>query len=172
MGWCEFNTDKLNAAIARFEGLLSKPEQILKDTEAGSKYDAVLHADIVRDLGAFYSRRDISNSDIKTYEAFSPADQRKELLMNFATEADRVGQKQAAHDILTRYLQLPDLTKAERLDAFVRLAQINYDRGEVSESTKDFAKAALEFKQLTAVKTINAKHCKNNETLCNRTSSF
>lgn len=146
MGWCEFNTDKLNSAIATFEGLLKKPEQIIKDTESGSKYDSVLHTDIVRDLGAFYSRRDISNRDINAYEAFSPSDQRKDLLLNFGMEADRVGQKQAAHDILTRYLQLPNLTKAERLDAFVRLAQINYDRGEVSESIKDFAKASQEFK--------------------------
>ncbi|HEX7676161.1 MAG TPA: hypothetical protein VF412_18435 [Bdellovibrio sp.] len=146
MAWCDFNTDHLKSAIATLEGLLKDPSQITKDTETGSNYDPVFHTDIVRDLGTFYARQNITTKEIASYEKLSPQAKRKELLLNFAQEADRVGQKQAAHQILNRYMDQPDLNKQERLDAFVRLAQVNYDRGETSQSTKDFAKAAEAYK--------------------------
>lgn len=146
MAWCDFNTDKLNSAIDTLEGLLKDPTKITKDTETGSSYDPVFHTDIVRDLGTFYARKEITIKEIARYETLTPKEKRKELILNFAQEADRVGQKQAAHLILTRYMDQPDLTKQERLEAFVRMAQVNYDRGETGKSTQDFAKAAEAFK--------------------------
>jgi hypothetical protein len=146
MAWSDFNDDKLASAISTMEGLLSKPEQITRDTETGASYDPVFHADIVRDLGTFYARRNISVKEIARYEVLSPKEKRKELLLNFAQEADRVGQKQAAADILSRYMDQEGLTDAETLEAFVRLAKINYDRGQTGKSTQDFAKAAKSFK--------------------------
>lgn len=146
MAWCDFNEEKVIPAINTLEGLLRNPEKITRDTEEGSSYDPVFHADIVRDLATFYARRDITTKDIARFEVLSPAKNRKELLFHFAGEADRLGQKQAARDILTRYLEQTDLTKQERLEAFVRMAQINYDRGQAGKSTEDFSKAALAFK--------------------------
>ncbi|MBO9665194.1 MAG: tetratricopeptide repeat protein [Bdellovibrio sp.] len=146
MAWCDFNDDKLNSAIATMEGLLRQPNLITRDTDAGSAYDPVFHADISRDLVTFYSRKAIKTQDIARYEVLAPKEKRKELLLNFASEADRVGQKQAAHDILSRYMDQEGLTKSEALEAFVRMAQINYDRGQTSQSTQDFAKAAAAFK--------------------------
>ncbi|WP_413557010.1 tetratricopeptide repeat protein [Bdellovibrio sp. HCB209] len=146
MAWSDFNDDKLVSAIKTLEGLLGKPELITRDTEAGSTYDPVFHADIVRDLGTFYARRAITIKDIARYEVLSPKEKRKELLLNFAQEADRIGQKQAAHDILSRYLDQEGLTDTETLEAFVRMAKINYDRGQAAQSTQDFAKAAKAFK--------------------------
>lgn len=146
MAWCDFNSEKLTPAITTLENLLKDPQQITKDSEAGSSYDPVFHTDIARDLGNFYARKEITKKEISSFENFAPQSKRKELLMTFAQEADRVGQKQAAHEILKRYLDQPDLSKQERLEAFVRLAQVNYDRGETSQSTQDFAKAAAAFK--------------------------
>jgi hypothetical protein len=146
MAWCDFNQDKLAPAIKTMEGLLSKPELITRDTEDGSKYDPVFHADVVRDLGTFYARRNITTKEIARYEVLSPKEKRKELLLNFAQEADRIGQKQAAHDILSRYLDQEGLTDTETLEAFVRMAKINYDRGQTGQSTRDFEKAAKAFK--------------------------
>ncbi len=146
MAWCDFNTDKLQSSIATLEGLLKDPSKITKDTETGSNYDPVFHTDVVRDLGTFYSRRDITIKDIARYETLTPKEKRKELILSFAQEADRVGQKQAAQQILSRYMDQPDLTKQERLQAFVQLAQVNYDRGATNQSTQDFAKAAAAFK--------------------------
>ncbi|WP_413574468.1 tetratricopeptide repeat protein [Bdellovibrio sp. HCB290] len=146
MAWSDFNDDKLGSAIKTMENLLSKPELITRDTESGSTYDPVFHADIVRDLGTFYARQPITIKHIARYEVLSPKEKRKELLLNFAQEADRIGQKQAAHDILSRYMDQEGLTKTETLEAFVRMAKINYDRGQAGQSTKDFAKAAAAFK--------------------------
>ncbi|UYL08133.1 tetratricopeptide repeat protein [Bdellovibrio sp. SKB1291214] len=146
MAWCDFNQDKLNPAVKTMEGLLSKPELITRDTEEGSKYDPVFHADIVRDLGTFYARRNITTREIARFEVLSPKEKRKELLLNFAQEADRIGQKQAAHDILSRYLDQEGLSDTETLEAFVRMAKINYDRGQTGQSTRDFEKAAKAFK--------------------------
>ncbi|MEK2688729.1 tetratricopeptide repeat protein [Bdellovibrio sp. GT3] len=146
MAWSDFNEEKLASAIKTLESLLSKPEQITRDTEKGTSYDPVFHADIVRDLGTFYARRNISTKEIARFEVLSPKEKRKELLLDFAKEADRVGQKQAAHDILSRYMDQEGLTETETLEAFVRMAQINYDRGQAGKSTQDFAKAAKAFK--------------------------
>lgn len=145
LAWCEFNLDKLNAGVSTMEGLLKKPELITRETEEGIKYDPVFHADIQRDLATFYARRPITTAEIAKYEAFTPKEKRKELLLHFASEADRLGQKKAAATIYNRYLEDESLTREERLEAFVRLAQVNYDGGDTSKSTQDFAKAALEF---------------------------
>lgn len=146
MAWCDFNEDRLASAIGTLEGLLKNKSLITRDTEEGTKYDVVFHADIMRDLATFYSRKAITDKEISQFETLAPASNRKELMFHFASEADRLGQKQAAHKILTRYLEQPDLTKEERLEAFVRLAQVNYDRGQTNQSTQDFAKAAAAFK--------------------------
>lgn len=145
LGWCQFNLDQLNAGIATMEGLLKKPELIAREHNDGPKYDPVFHADIMRDLATFYARRPITAKEITAYEGFAPKDKRKELLLHFASEADRLGQKKAAATIYNRYLEDTTLTKEERLEAFVRLAQVNYDGGDTSKSTQDFAKAAQEY---------------------------
>ncbi|XGC82206.1 hypothetical protein ACES2L_06875 [Bdellovibrio bacteriovorus] len=142
LAWCEFNLGNLNAAIVIFENLLKDPSKIVRDTEEGSKYDAPFHTDVLRDLATFYSKKDITKKEIDTFENLAPADKRKGLMLYFAKEADRIGQKQAAHDILNRYLADVSLTKEERIEASVQLAQINYDRGQTSASIAEFAKAA------------------------------
>lgn len=147
MAWCELNLDKLNTGINTMEGLLKKPELIVRENDEGVKYDPVLHADIIRDLATFYARRPISAKEINSYEAFAPKEKRKELLLHFASEADRLGQKKAAATIYNRYLDDATLTQEERLEAFVKLAQVNYDGGDTSKSTQDFAKAAQEYQK-------------------------
>lgn len=143
--WCEFNTDQLATAIATLEDLLSHPQQITRDNEDGKVYDPAFHTDLMRDLATFYTRRDITDRDINTYDKLIPQGKRKELLQHFAEEASRLGQKKAAQTILDKYLQDPSLSKEERLQAFVNKAQVSYDRGQSSQSTQDFAKAAAAY---------------------------
>lgn len=142
LAWSEFNTNNLNGGIATLENLLRDPSKITRDTDEGSRYDAAFHTDVLRDLATFYTKKDITSRDIDTYENLVPADKRKILMLSFAKEADRIGQKKAAHEILNRYLANNTLTREERIDASVMLAQINYDRGQTSESIAEFAKAA------------------------------
>jgi TolA-binding protein len=147
MAWCEFNMDRLNAGIATLENLLKKPELITRESTDGPKYDGVFHMDILKDLATFYSRRKVTNREIIAYEGFAPQEKRKELLLHFAGEADRLGQKQAARNIYNRYMEDPNLTPEERLSAFIKLAQVNYDAGMTAQSTQDFARAAEAFKK-------------------------
>jgi hypothetical protein len=142
LAWCEFNTERLKPAIATLEKLLKNPAQIVRDTEDGSKYDGAFHADIMRDLATFYARQSITSREINTYATMVPENSRKDLMLHFAKEADRVGQKQAAHDIYSRYLADANLSKEERLAGLVSVAQVNYDRGATSQSIADFSKAA------------------------------
>ncbi len=153
MAWCDFNEGKLSRGTQTLEGLLRNPQQITKETEQGQTYDAAFHTDIIRDLATFYTRAEIKSHQIATYEQLSPKDHKKSLLLHFAIEADRIGQKHAAHSILTRYLAQDGLTKAELLEAYVHMAQINYDRGQMTASTQDFAKAAALFEHADCKKT-------------------
>lgn len=142
LAWSEFNSDNLTGGIATLEDLLKDPTKITRDTDEGRRYDAAFHTDILRDLATFYTKKEISTRDIDTYENLTPVDKRKMLMLSFAKEADRIGQKKSAHEILNRYLADASLSREERIDASVMLAQINYDRGQTSESIAEFAKAA------------------------------
>lgn len=142
LAWCEFNSDNLKGGIATLEKMLKDPMKITRDTDEGSKYDAAFHTDVLRDLATFHTKKEISTQDIDSYENLIPLDKRKMLMLSFAKDADRIGQKKAAHEILNRYLANSSITREERIDASVMLAQINYDRGQTSESIAEFAKAA------------------------------
>lgn len=148
MAWSKFNLDQVDKGISTLEDLLKKPALITREKADGvSTYDASFHADILKDLATFYSRRPITNREIRGFEAFAPKEKLKELLLHFASEADRLGQKQAAYQIYVRYMQQPKLTPEERLEGFVKMAQVNYDRGQTKRSTEDFAVAAAEFRK-------------------------
>lgn len=143
--WAEFNLEQIQKSISTLLSLLSNPNLIVRDKEDGPVYDAAFHADIVKDLATFYARKSVTESDINQYEALIPKGHRKALLMHFAEEVDRVGQKKAALIILNKYLQDKTLNDEERLHAYVMKAQVGYDHGNSAQSTQDFAKAAKAF---------------------------
>ncbi|WP_374028838.1 tetratricopeptide repeat protein [Bdellovibrio bacteriovorus] len=142
VAWCEYNTDNLKGAIATLEDLLRNPEMIRRETEDGSKYDAPFHTDMLRDLATFYTKQDVTTREINTFEALAPIEKRKDLMLYFAKETDRIGQKKPAQEIMSRYLADNALSKEERIEASIQLAQINYDRGNTKESVTEFGKAA------------------------------
>lgn len=144
IAWCEFSQDQLKKATQTLEKLLSQPEMLTKETEKGPVYDGALHEDVMRDLATFYARSQVGDREIKSFITYSPQDLRKELLLFFASEADRVGQKKAARQIYQAYMK-EDLSKEERLDALMRTAQVQYDSG--LQSTGDFALAAKAFQE-------------------------
>ncbi|HRO66632.1 MAG TPA: hypothetical protein PL182_03600, partial [Pseudobdellovibrionaceae bacterium] len=147
VAWCQFNRNKLSAGIKTLEKLAGSPSLLTKDSTKGQVYDSGFHGDVVRDLATFYSRQSISKSEINRFRDLAPTDQMKDLLIFFAGEADRLGQKQAAYDILKIYLEEPKLSTEEKLEAYVRMAQARYDMGRSNDSNDDFALAALTFKQ-------------------------
>lgn len=142
LAWSEFNLENLKGGINTLEKLLRDPQQITRDTEEGSKYDAAFHTDILRDLATFYTKQNVTAKEIQIFFNLIPAEKRKDLLLYFAKETDRIGQKNAAQEIMKRYLAEASLKPEERLDASVQLAQINYDRGQTAESVAQFAQAA------------------------------
>lgn len=146
VAWCEFNTDNLKGAIVTLEGLLKNPTQISRETEEGKKYDAPFHTDILRDLASFYTKREVTVKEINSFETLTPLEKRKDMMLLFAKETDRVGQKKAAQEIMNRYLASSALSKEERLEASIQLAQISYDRGQTTESVAEFTKAAAALK--------------------------
>ncbi|MBX3040335.1 MAG: hypothetical protein KF789_06460 [Bdellovibrionaceae bacterium] len=147
VAWCQFNRNKLSDGIKTLEKLAGTPSLLTKDSTKGQVYDSGFHGDVVRDLATFYSRRSIGKSDINQFRDLAPTDQMQELLLFFSGEADRLGQKQAAYDILKIYIEDPKLSTEEKLEAYVRMAQARYDMGRSNDSNEDFALAAMTFKQ-------------------------
>ena len=147
IAWCEFNLDHLKTAIKDLETLARSQDLLVKETAQGFVHDASFQNDVLKDLATFYSRAAISKEQINQFDKLSPLDQRKELLLFFAGEADRLGQKQAAAQIYHLYLDDPKLTQDERLNAMMHVAQVNYDKGQSGQSIEDFAQAANAFKQ-------------------------
>lgn len=143
LAWTEFNSDNLAGAISTLENLLKNPSQIKRDTDEGSSYDSAFHTDILRDLATFYTKKDITTREIDTFEQLAPENKRKDLLLSFSREADRIGQKKAAQEILNRYLSKYALTTNEQIESTIQLAQINYDRGQMKQSIAEFTKASV-----------------------------
>ncbi len=143
--WCEFNMEQVNRAIATLFALLSHPEQITRQNEEGQVYDAAFHTDLLKDLATFYAKKTVTAQEINSFENLIPKGNEKEMLMHFATEVDRIGQKRAAQIILDKYLLDKTLTKQERLLGFIMRAQVSYDNGQSAQSIQDFAKAAAAY---------------------------
>lgn len=139
LAWCQFNDGKLKEATEGLERLATS-DLIAKDES--------LRSDALHDLATFYSRRPITKKEIDHYYAIAPAGERKEYLLYFAGEADRIGQKSAADTILALSLKDSELSSKERLDVFIRRAQIKYDMGQSANSTDDFAVAAVNLKEI------------------------
>ncbi len=152
IAWCQFNTDQLSLAISNLEQLAAHPELLTKETKEGFIADAGFRNDVLRDLATFYTRRAVTSKEISNFQSWIPAEDKKEMLLYFANETNRVGQKQASSEIYKQYLQSKDLNKEEKLDARVQLAQINYDKGQADESLEDFAVAAKEYKDTSCSK--------------------
>jgi hypothetical protein len=140
--WCEFNLDQIKTASRTLLVLLTHPEQITRDNDEGKVYDPSFHYDMIKDLATFYSKLKVTQVQINGFEKLLPKEQSGPLLLHFANEVDRVGQKNAARIILERYLKVPNLTQEQRLQAILNKAQVNYDNGQSAQSTQDFAKAA------------------------------
>lgn len=147
LAWSEYNLGNLNTAIKHLEGLVAKPELIARETEDNIVYDAPFHTDVLRDLAGFYTRRTVSKRDINFFNRNTPEDKKKDLLLFFAKETDRVGQKQAAGNILDIYLSDKTLSREERIEATILLAQISYDKGQIDHAVSEFAKAAQDLQK-------------------------
>ena len=147
MAWCEFNLDHLKTAIKSLEQLAASKDLLVKETAQGFVPDPSFQNDVLKDLATFYSRETVSKTQINRFQNLAPLEQRKELILFFAQEADRLGQKQAAAQLYHIYLDDPKLTQEERLDALMHVAQVNYDKGQSGQSIEDFANAANAFKQ-------------------------
>lgn len=139
LAWCRFNDGKLTQAIKGLEALIVSDD--MRD-------DPSMRTEALMDLATFYARRPISKREIEQYRAITPEPQRKEMLLNFASEAERIGQKAAADRILELALREEGVTADERLDVFIRRAQIKYSMGNAANATEYFAVAAANLKEL------------------------
>lgn len=152
IAWCQFNTNQLAEAISGLEKLANQSQILRKETREGFIVDSGFRNDVLRDLATFYTRRPITNKEIDTYQKSIPAEDRKEMLLFFGSEASRVGQKQAAASIYRLYLDSKDLSKEEKLEARIQLAQLNHEKGQSEESLQDFALAAKDFNSASCSK--------------------
>lgn len=141
--WCQFNLDQLKAATRLLEKVASLPS-----LETGFRND------VLRDLATFYARQKVGKAEIARYQELLPPSERKELLFFFATETSRLGQKKEASEIYRAYLSTPGLSKEERLEATLMLAQTEYEKDGSSQSIESFALAAQSYRKM---------NCKNEE---------
>lgn len=148
LSWSLFHLGRLDEATKQLEKLSGDKQLLQRQNTKGASYDEGFHNDIVRDLAIFYARQPIRRSQIESFKRLTPAASRSANLLFFGEEAERVGQKAAAGLIYQNYLLEKDLTSEQRVDAFIRLAQVKADLGRETESTEEFAVAAKSFRDL------------------------
>jgi hypothetical protein len=143
IAWSLFHINRLVEGTQTLERLLASPTLLARRAADGQLTpDLPLQIDVARDLAIFYARRPISERQIAAYQRLIPDAETKSLLLGFSEEADRIGQKRAAKEILQRYMLLTTLTQEERTQALIRLTQVRHDAGDSLGSLAEFESAA------------------------------
>lgn len=135
IAWCELNLNQAEKGKARLLTVLKTPELLRIESTDGIKADESFQEDIAHDLTIFYGRTGFSQADIENLWSLSPVDARKEILIELANEAERLGQKRASIAVWATLAQKANedkggLKNLERLEAQIRVAYLQYALGE------------------------------------------
>lgn len=139
--WCLLNTGKTRQAVRQMEGLLK--DDALLDVSGGMDLVAnrTFQEDVSKDFASFLAREPISEKVIQTLDLISPDTVKKANLFYLGTEAERVGQKQAALLVWSFYTQRDDVSVEEKLEIQTRRAQIHLDLNQKKSALAQYQEA-------------------------------
>lgn len=156
LAWCQLNQGQVVKAESTMVGLLRNSELLQTQSLYGEDIDASFHKDAARDYATFIARGKVTPGKIDQLMELSPDEDRKSNLQYLGEETDRLGNREGSVMVWARYSQENDLKPGESLEIQVRIALVNYGRGQKQQSFEDLQVAFKMWKE---------KGCKNEE-LC------
>jgi hypothetical protein len=141
IAWCQLNLGNNVEATQGLIRLLHSPDLLATQTTDGKTVDATFVQDISHDLAIFLAHGEVGPRQIDLLKELSPAEVRKSNLHLLATETDRLGKKSTSLIVWAAYVDLVDVTPAEKLEVQTRVAQISYDMDKQESAANAFEKA-------------------------------
>lgn len=156
LAWTLLNQGQVAKAESHLVHLLNTPELLATKNLYGDEVDASFHKDAARDYATFIAKGRVTEAKINQLMELSPDADRKSNLQYLGEESDRLGNKEGSLLVWARYSQENDLKPGESLEIQVRIAIVNYNRGQRAQSLEDLR---------VAFKMWQEKGCKDKE-LC------
>jgi hypothetical protein len=125
--WCLLNVGKTTAAINSLRGLLSNSSLLDVTNGENFKTNKSFREDVSRDYASFLARKNLTQADIDSLAELSPKSVFEQNLFYLGTEAERVGQHNAALMVWDRYLENKEIPYIQRLEIQTRTAKILFD---------------------------------------------
>lgn len=138
VGWCDFNSGNLDAAIAGLSRVLSTPELSARTSSGGVvQVDRAFQEEVSRDLATFLARRPVTVADAKLIFDLSPETVKLANLAYLAGETERLGQAKAAVE-LWRFSQEHQTKPRAKVEGHIRLAQLEMELKDPKAAGQDF----------------------------------
>ncbi len=138
--WCSFRMGNLDASIAQLQDILKNPKLQSRMSSARGVADVQFLEEVSRDMATFMAARGIKDSDAETLYSLSPEQFKLQQVTMLAREGLRLGQKEPSLKVWDFVYQKQSDPKL-RLEAQVRMAQLNFDLKNIPAASKSYQSA-------------------------------
>jgi TolA-binding protein len=145
LAWCQLNLGNLKSAKANLEVILKNPDLMSFNVGDQRKLDTAFQEEVSRDYATFLARGEITDADITNLLNLSPEANRSNNLYHLANELDRLGKKKMSL-IAWRFANSRQTDPNEKLEGFVKMAQVHYDIGNKGLAAEEIQKASDHWK--------------------------
>lgn len=145
LAWCHLNLGNLKSAKANLEVILKNPDLVSFNSGDQRKVDTAFQEEVSRDYATFLARGEVTDADISTLINLSPEANRTSNVYHLANELDRLGKKKMSL-IAWRFANSRQTDPNEKLEGFVKMAQVQYDIGNKALTAEELQKASDHWK--------------------------
>ncbi|WP_253720903.1 tetratricopeptide repeat protein [Bdellovibrio bacteriovorus] len=135
--WCSFRMGDLEGSIVKLQDILKNPKLQSRMAASRGVADVQFLEEVSRDLATFMAARGIKDGDAETLFALSPEQFKLQQVTMLAREGLRLGQKEPSLKVWDFVYQKQADPKM-RLEAQVRMAQLNFDLKNVPAAFKAY----------------------------------
>jgi hypothetical protein len=155
-GWCLFNQDQIEPAVAMLKKVLNSPEYLSRGNAGIVSVDKQFQEEVSRDLATFISRRPFNQAEMEDLYKLSPDNARLVHISYLASEYERLGQVPAAIAAWRYVIQRQPKPEA-RLEGHVHLAQLQAAHQQRKEANEDFETSLSLWQQMGSCTTDTCK---------------
>jgi len=138
--WCAFRMGNMEQSMAQLQEILKNPKLQSRMASARGVADVQFLEEVSRDLGTFMAARGIKDGDAETLYNLSPEPFKLQQVTLLAREGLRLDQKEQDLKVWDFVYQKQSDPKA-RLEAQVRMAQLNFDLKNTAAAAKSYQMA-------------------------------
>ncbi|HEY1079706.1 MAG TPA: tetratricopeptide repeat protein, partial [Bdellovibrio sp.] len=138
--WCAFRLQNIDGAIVQLQEVLKNPKYQSRMASNRGVADVQFLEEVSRDLATFMATRGIKPGDAEALYALTPEAFKMQQITLLAREGLRLGQKDQALKTWDFVYQKQADPKG-RLEALVRMAQLQFDLKDVPASAKSYSAA-------------------------------